>query len=551
MYRYDEFDHAFVHQRVAQFRDQVARRLTGELSEDDFKPLRLMNGLYLQLHAYMLRVAIPYGTLSSRQMRRLAYIARHYDKGFGHITTRQNIQYNWIQLTQAPDLLAELAEVEMHAIQTSGNCIRNVTADHFAGAAADEIEDPRVWCEIIRQWSTLHPEFSLLPRKFKIAVSGAATDRAALRVHDIGLQLCRNDGGEVGFEVMVGGGQGRTPMLAKTIREFLPKAELLSYLESILRVYNQLGRRDNIYKARVKILVHEIGTEKLAKMVEAEWRQVREGFTELPQDEVARIGRYFARPPFDPAAGSDTGLDAARHADSAFDRWLEQNVDAHKQSGYAIATISLKPEGGVPGDIDAEQMEAVADLAEHFSFDELRATHQQNLVLPHVRKRDLYAVWQGLKAHGLATANRGLIGDIIACPGMDYCSLATARSIPVAQAISTRFQDLARQKDIGNLRLNISGCINACGHHHVGHIGILGLEKKGVENYQITLGGRADGRAAIGAIVGPAFSADDIVAAVERVVDTYLDLRQTGEPFVDAYARLGREPFKERLYAAH
>jgi sulfite reductase (NADPH) hemoprotein beta-component len=551
MYRYDEFDHAFVHQRVAQFRDQVARRLTGELSEDEFKPLRLMNGLYLQLHAYMLRVAIPYGTLSSRQMRRLAHIARRYDKGFGHITTRQNIQYNWIQLTEVPDLLAELAEVEMHAIQTSGNCIRNVTADHFAGAAADEIEDPRVWCEIIRQWSTLHPEFSFLPRKFKIAVSGAVSDRAALRVHDIGLQLCHNDAGEIGFEVMVGGGQGRTPMLAKTIREFLPKAELLSYLESILRVYNQLGRRDNIYKARIKILVHEIGVETLAKMVEAEWHQVREGFTDLPQDEVARIERYFAPPPFDPAAGSDTGLDAARRGDSAFDRWLEQNVDAHKQPGYAIATISLKPEGGVPGDIDAEQMDAVADLAERFSFDELRATHQQNLVLPHVRKRDLYALWQGLKAHGLATANRGLIGDIIACPGMDYCSLATARSIPVAQAISTRFQDLARQKDIGDLRLNISGCINACGHHHVGHIGILGLEKKGVENYQITLGGRADGKAAIGAIIGPAFSADDIVGAVETVVDTYIDLRQTGEPFIDAYARLGREPFKERLYATH
>ena len=551
MYRYDEFDHAFVHQRVAQFRDQVARRLTGELSEDEFKPLRLMNGLYLQLHAYMLRVAIPYGTLSSRQMRRLAHIARRYDKGFGHITTRQNIQYNWIQLTEVPDLLAELAEVEMHAIQTSGNCIRNVTADHFAGAAADEIEDPRVWCEIIRQWSTLHPEFSFLPRKFKIAVSGAAADRAALRVHDIGLQLCHNDAGEIGFEVMVGGGQGRTPMLAKTIREFLPKAELLSYLESILRVYNQLGRRDNIYKARIKILVHEVGAEALAEMVEAEWRKVREGFTDLPQDEVARIERYFAPPPFDPAAGSDTGLDAARRADSAFDRWLEQNVDAHKQPGYAIATISLKPEGGVPGDIDAEQMEAVADLAERFSFDELRATHQQNLVLPHVRKRDLYALWQRLKEHSLATANRGLIGDIIACPGMDYCSLATARSIPVAQAISTRFKDLARQKDIGDLRLNISGCINACGHHHVGHIGILGLEKKGVENYQITLGGRADGKAAIGAIVGPAFSADDIVGAVETVVDTYLDLRQTGEPFIDAYVRLGREPFKERLYAAH
>lgn len=551
MYRYDEFDHAFVRQRVAQFRDQVARRLTGKLSEDEFKPLRLMNGLYLQLHAYMLRVAIPYGTLSSHQMRRLAYIARRYDKGFGHITTRQNIQFNWIQLTQVPDLLAELAEVEMHAIQTSGNCIRNVTADHFAGAAADEIEDPRVWCEIIRQWSTLHPEFSFLPRKFKIAVSGGANDRAALRVHDIGLQISRNDAGEIGFEVMVGGGQGRTPMLAKTIREFLPKAELLPYLESILRVYNQLGRRDNIYKARIKILVHEIGTEKLAELVEAEWCQVREGFIGLPQDEVARIGRYFAQPPFDPVATSDSDLDKTRHADSAFDHWLEQNVDAHKQPGYAIATISLKPKGGVPGDIDAEQMEAVADLAERFSCDELRATHQQNLVLPHVRKCDLYTLWQGLKAQGLATANRGLIGDIIACPGMDYCSLATARSIPVAQAISTRFQDLARQKDIGDLRLNISGCINACGHHHVGHIGILGLEKKGVENYQITLGGRADGKAAIGAIIGPAFSADDIVGAVERVVDTYLDLRQNDELFVDAYARLGCEPFKERLYAAH
>ena len=551
MYRYDEFDHAFMHQRVAQFRDQVARRLSGELSEDEFKPLRLMNGLYLQLHAYMLRVAIPYGTLSSRQMRRLADIARRYDKGYGHITTRQNIQYNWIKLTDVPDLLAELAEVEMHAIQTSGNCIRNVTADHFAGAAADEIEDPRVWCEIIRQWSTLHPEFSFLPRKFKIAVSGAAKDRAALRVHDIGVQLCQNGAGEVGFEIMVGGGQGRTPMIAKTIRKFLPKAELLSYLESILRVYNRLGRRDNMYKARIKILVHEIGAETLAELAEAEWRQVREGFTDLPQAEVARIERYFAAPTFDPTAGSDSGLDTARRVDGEFDRWLEQNVDAHKQPGYAIATVSLKPTGGVPGDIDAEQMEALANFAERFSFDELRATHQQNLVLPHVRKGDLYALWQGLKAHGLATPNRGLIGDIIACPGMDYCSLATARSIPVAQALRQRFQDLRRQKDIGELRLNISGCINACGHHHVGHIGILGLEKKGVENYQITLGGRSDGEAAIGGIVGPAFSADDIVGAVETVVDTYLDLRETGEQFIDAYARLGREPFKERLYATH
>ena len=551
MYRYDEFDHAFVHQRVAQFRDQVARRLSGELSEDEFKPLRLMNGLYLQLHAYMLRVAIPYGTLSSRQLRRLAHIARRYDKGYGHITTRQNIQYNWSKLSEVPDLLAELAEVEMHAIQTSGNCIRNVTADHFAGAAVDEIEDPRIWSEIIRQWSTLHPEFSFLPRKFKIAVSGAAKDRAALRVHDIGIQLRLNDAGEVGFEVMVGGGQGRTPMIAKTIREFLPKAELLSYLESILRVYNQFGRRDNIHKARIKILVHEIGAGTLAEMVEAEWRQVRAGFVDLPEAEVARIERYFAPPAFETSAASDQGLDAARRRDANFDRWLEQNVDAHKQPGYAIVTISLKPKGGVPGDIDDKQMEAVADLAERFSFDELRATHQQNLVLPHVQKRDLFEVWKILEAHDLATANRGLISDIIACPGMDYCSLATARSIPVAQALSRRFADLARQKDIGDLRLNISGCINACGHHHVGHIGILGLEKKGAENYQITLGGRADGKAAIGEIVGPAFSAEDIVGAVETVVDTYLDLRRTGEAFIDAYARLGRGPFKERLYAAH
>ncbi|MBT5780336.1 MAG: nitrite/sulfite reductase [Rhodospirillaceae bacterium] len=550
MYRYDEFDHAFVQQRVAQFRDQVARRLDGELSEDEFKPLRLMNGLYLQLHAYMLRVAIPYGVLASRQLRRLADISRRYDKGYGHITTRQNIQYNWTKLDEVPDILAELAEVEMHAIQTSGNCIRNTTADHFAGAAADEIEDPRLWCEIIRQWSTLHPEFTYLPRKFKIAVSGAENDRAALRVHDIGLQLRHGEAGEIGFEVMVGGGQGRTPMIAKTIREFLPKEYLLSYLESILRVYNQLGRRDNMYKARIKILVHEMGADALAERVEAEWRQVRRGFVDLPAAEVARIERYFTAPPFEPSAGSDEGLDAARRANSAFDNWLEHNVDAHKQPGYAIVTVSLKSIGQVPGDIDADQMEAVADLAAQFSFDELRATHQQNLVLPHVRKRDLFEVWQTLKANRLATANRGLISDIIACPGMDYCSLATARSIPVAQAISERFRDLARQQDIGDLRLNISGCINACGHHHVGHIGILGLDRNGAENYQITLGGRADGNAAIGEVIGPAFSAGDITDAVETVVNTYLDLRQTGEPFVDAYARLGREPFKERLYAS-
>lgn len=551
MYRYDEFDHAFVQQRVAQFRGQVARRLAGELSEDEFKPLRLMNGLYLQLHAYMLRVAIPYGVLSGRQLRCLADISRRYDKGYGHITTRQNIQFNWIKLNEVPDLLAALAEVEMHAIQTSGNCIRNITADPFAGAAADEIEDPRIWCEIIRQWSSLHPEFSFLPRKFKIAVNGALEDRAALRVHDIGLQLRRGDAGEIGFEVMLGGGQGRTPMLAKTIREFLPKAELLSYLEAILRTYNQLGRRDNMYKARIKILVHEIGAETLAKTIDAEWRKLRHGSVDLPATEVSRIAGCFAPPPFESSAGSDTGLDTARREDGAFDTWLNHNVDVHKQPGYAIVTIFLKPVGGVPGDIDAGQMEAVADLAERFSFDELRASYQQNLILPHVRKSHLPAVWQALKEHGLASPNRGLVGDIIACPGMDYCSLATARSIPVARAISERFADVRRQQDIGDLRLNISGCINACGHHHVGHIGILGLEKKGAENYQITLGGRADSKAAIGEIVGPAFSADEITDAVETVLNTYLDLRQTGESFVDAYGRVGREPFKERLYATH
>jgi len=551
MYRYDEFDQAFVRQRVAQFRDQVARRLSGELSEDQFKPLRLMNGLYLQLHAYMLRVAIPYGTFSSRQMRRLADISRDYDRGYGHFTTRQNIQFNWSKLEDVPNILAALAEVEMHAIQTSGNCIRNVTADPFSGAAADEIEDARIWCEIIRQWSTLHPEFSFLPRKFKIAVNGAAEDRAALRVHDIGLQVKQNDAGEIGFEVMVGGGQGRTPMIAKTIRSFLPKEELLSYLESILRVYNLLGRRDNKYKARIKILVHELGAEALTALVEHEWQQLREGYVNLPDAELSRIACYFAPPDFEETAGTDSGLDKARRANSGFERWLERNVNVHKQPGYAIVTISLKPEGGVPGDIDARQMETVADLAQRFSHDELRATYQQNLLLPHVRKRDLYDVWSLLAAHRLAEPNNGLIGDIIACPGMDYCSLATARSIPVARSISRRFDNLARQKDIGDLRLNISGCINACGHHHVGNIGILGLEKKGAENYQITLGGRSDKDAAIGEIIGPAFSAEEIADAVETVIDTYLDLRRPGERFVDAYARLGRDPFKERLYATH
>jgi sulfite reductase (NADPH) hemoprotein beta-component len=551
MYRYDEFDRTLVDERVAQFREQVARRHTGELSEDEFRPLRLMNGLYLQLHAYMLRVAVPYGTLSSRQMRQLAHIARRYDKGYGHFTTRQNIQYNWIKLEEAPDILADLAAVEMHAIQTSGNCIRNVTADHFAGAAADEIEDPRVTAEVIRQWSTLHPEFSFLPRKFKVAVTGATEDRAAIKVHDIGLQMCRDGRGRVGFKVVVGGGLGRTPIIGKTIREFLPKRHLLSYLEAILRVYNEEGRRDNIYKARIKILVNDLGAEKFAEKVEAEWRELKDLEVDLPVGEFRRIETYFAPPAFETLPDTDRGFEARRFEDRNFARWVANNVAAHKVPGYAIVTISLKPEGGVPGDASAAQMETVADLAERYSFDEVRVSHEQNLVLAHVRKADLYAVWQGLVGADLASANAGLVSDIIACPGLDYCNLANARSIPVAQRISNRFADIQRQQSIGGLKIKISGCINACGHHHVGHIGILGVDKKGEEFYQITLGGSADENAALGRIVGPAFSGDTVIDAVETIVDTYVGLRQDSEAFNDTLARVGFEPFKEKLYAAH
>jgi sulfite reductase (NADPH) hemoprotein beta-component len=556
MYRYDEFDRTLVLERVAQFREQTARRLAGTLSEEEFRPLRLMNGLYLQLHAYMLRVAVPYGTLSSVQMRKLADIARRYDKGYGHFTTRQNIQYNWPKLEEVPDLLADLAEVEMHAIQTSGNCIRNVTADQYAGVAADEIEDPRIYAEIVRQWSTLHPEFSFLPRKFKIALTGASHDRAAVRVHDIGLQIRRNDDGEVGFAVIVGGGLGRTPIVGKTIRAFLPKGDLLSYLEAIMRVYNQLGRRDNMYKARVKILVHEVGAEKFAAMVEEEWQHLKDTELALPAEEVARIEAYFAPPPYKvlsrPEAEREAGAFAIHRLDDpAFATWVRTNVVPHKVRGYVIANISLKPEGGVPGDATAEQMEAVADLAEQYSFSEIRVTHEQNLVLPHVRRRDLYDLWRGLVAHDLATANLGLISDIIACPGLDYCSLANARSIPVAQQISRRFADLKRQLDVGELKLKISGCINACGHHHVGHIGILGVDKKGEEFYQVTLGGSADENAALGKLVGPAFSSEKIVDAVETIVETYLEIRHDGEAFSRTYARVGIEPFKEKLYATH
>ncbi|MBB5752342.1 nitrite/sulfite reductase [Prosthecomicrobium pneumaticum] len=552
MYRYDEFDQDFVAARVAQFRDQVERRVSGALTEDQFKPLRLMNGVYLQLHAYMLRIAIPYGTLDARQMRMLAHIARTYDRGYGHFTTRQNIQFNWPALSQIPDILAELASVEMHAIQTSGNCIRNVTADHFAGVAADEVADPRPYAEILRQWSSLHPEFVFLPRKFKVAVTGAERDRAAIQVHDIGLHLKKDENGRPGFAVYVGGGQGRTPMIAKKIRDFLPEEDLLSYCEAVLRVYNLSGRRDNKYKARIKILVHETGEEEIRRQVEEEWERIRRGALKLPQGEVERIRAYFDLPPsVRPREDGAAALAAARAADPEFDAWVRQNTVPHRVAGHVAATVSLKPIGGTPGDATAAQMDAVADLAERYGHDELRVSHEQNLVLPHVAEADLKAVYDELVSAGLATANAGLITDIIACPGLDYCALANARSIPIAQRLSDRFGDAARQREIGELKIKISGCINACGHHHVGHIGILGVEKKGEEFYQITLGGSGAEDASIGEIVGRGFSTEEIVDAVETVVDTYLAQR-TGpdESFLAAYRRLGQAPFKEALYGA-
>ncbi len=548
MYRYDEFDHTIVQERVDQFRDQVSRRVSGELTEEEFRPLRLMNGLYLQLHAYMLRVAIPYGTLSSKQIRMLAHIARRYDRGYGHFTTRQNIQYNWPKLEDVPDLLADLASVEMHAIQTSGNCIRNVTADAYAGVADDELEDSRIYAEIIRQWSTLHPEFSFLPRKFKIAVSGAPTDRAAVRFHDIGLQMRQNIRGEVGFEVLVGGGQGRTPIIAETIRDFLPKQDLLSYLEAILRVYNMLGRRDNIYKARIKILVKETGRDKFAALVEEEWNRIRGGALDLHKDEINRIRSYFAPPLYELTPEPDTDYQIARRADRDFDRWCASNVVSNKQPGYGIVNISLKPAGMAPGDATADQMDVLADLAETYSFDELRVTHKQNIVLGHVRLVGLHALWQQLDAAGLATANIGLASDIIACPGLDYCNLANARSIPVAQRISERFANPDQLARIGALRINISGCINACGHHHVGDIGILGVDRRGEEFYQITLGGDPTENVAIGEVIGPAFSYDDVVDAVETIIATYETIRTIDETFAQTWRRVGVTPFKEKLY---
>ncbi|WP_186421169.1 nitrite/sulfite reductase [Bosea sp. CS1GBMeth4] len=551
MYRYDEFDERFVRERVAQFRDQVGRRLSGALTEDEFKPLRLKNGVYLQLHAYMLRIAVPYGTLSARQMRQLALIGERYDRGYGHFTTRTNLQFNWPKLRDIPDILDLLADVEMHAIQTSGNCIRNVTADHFAGVAPDEIEDPRPTAELIRQWSSLHPEFDYLPRKFKIAVTGAAHDRAVIKAHDIGLRILRHpDTNEIGYEVVVGGGLGRTPMIGKTVREFLPKADLLAYLEAIMRVYNLEGRRDNKYKARVKILVHEIGTAEFSRRVEEEFARLDGPSVNADPAEVARIAAYFAPPAYEALPATSGAFETAKAGNPDFARWVETNVTPHRQQGYAAATISLKPIGAPPGDASSAQMRLVADLAEAFSLSEIRVTHAQNLVLPHVKLSDLFALWQRLGEAGLATANAGLITDIIACPGLDYCALATARSIPIAQAVAKRFADPARQKEIGVLNVKISGCINACGHHHVGHIGILGLEKRGIESYQITLGGDATETAAIGEILGPGLAAEDVPDAIERIVSVYLAQRRAGESFIDNVRRIGLAPFKAAFQEA-
>ena len=546
MYKYNNFDSAFIAERNAQFRAQVTRRINGNLTEDEFKPLRLMNGVYLQLHAYMLRVAIPYGTLNSRQMDQLAMIAERWDKGYGHFTTRQNIQFNWPRLTDIPDILDALAEVEMHAIQTSGNTIRNVTADHFAGAAADEIDDPRPYAELIRQWSTDHPEFQFLPRKFKIAVTGSEHDRTVTRAHDIGLRMVRR-GDQIGFEVIVGGGLGRTPMIGKVLRDFLPIADLLPYLEAVVSVWNIIGRRDNKYKARIKITVHENGIDAIRDQVETRFIELRPSYDGADQGLLEQIKSAFAKPAFKSA--SLDGFDVAYQNDPIFRSWVDTNIAAHATQGYAIASISIKAHGQTPGDATAEQMRVIASLARRFGHDEIRISHEQNVILPHVHKSDLPQVHAELKAAGLATANIGLISDIIACPGMDYCALATARSIPIAQQIATRFDDLKLEHDIGHLQIKISGCINACGHHHVGHIGVLGLDRAGVENYQITLGGDATETAALGTRVGPGFSADDILPAIERLIFAYLAIRQDAEEtFLQTYRRVGIEPFQSALY---
>ncbi|WP_281299879.1 MULTISPECIES: nitrite/sulfite reductase [unclassified Iodidimonas] len=548
MYRYDDYDQTLVNQRIADFRDAVERRLSGHLSEEEFKLVRQMNGVYLQLHAYMLRVAIPYGSLDSRQMHKLAHIARTYDKGYGHFTTRQNIQYNWPSLREMPDLLQELAAVQMHAIQTSGNLIRNVTADQYAGATAEEVDDPRPYAELIRQWSTLHPEFSFLPRKFKIAVTASATDRTAVKFHDIGMILHEDPERGRGFEVIVGGGMGRTPFVGPSLRDHLPEAQILTYLEAVLRTYNELGRRDNAYKARIKILVHELGADTFRTLVEEEFAKLLPQADDLPQAELLRIRERFIVPELDALPARDPGFDTAYEKDPDFRQWVKVNSAPHKVPGYIIANISLKPYGGIPGDISADQMDLVADLAERYGHDEIRATHAQNLVLPHVKLRDLYDIWQALSVAGLGTANLDRASDIIACPGLDYCVLANARSIPIAQEISKRFAAKGREDLVGELKIKISGCINACGHHHAGHIGILGVDRKGEEMYQLTLGGSGDEQASIGQITGRGFDEAGIVDAVDTVVETYLGHRADHETFLETYRRLGPAPFKEALY---
>ena len=551
MYKYDNYDQTIVNERVAQFRDQTARFLAGELSEEEFRPLRLMNGLYLQRYAPMLRVAIPYGLLSAGQLRMLAHIARKYDKGYGHFSTRQNIQYNWPALETVPDILADLASVQMHAIQTSGNCIRNVTSDQFAGIAADELEDPRPYCEIIRQWSTFHPEFSFLPRKFKIAASGASRDRAAVQVHDIGLYLVKNARGEIGFNVMVGGGLGRTPYIGASIRPFLEKRYLLSYLEAILRVYNRHGRRDNLYKARIKILVNALGQEEFTHQVEAEWSHIKDSVLQLDQKEIDRVRACFTAPAYDTGAAADQSFAAALARDRRFAGWAERNLFPHKIAGYRAVVISLKAPGAAPGDATAEQMAHIAALADSMSHGEIVVTHDQNLVLPHVRQADLHALWQQLKAHELATPNIGLLTDMICCPGLDFCSLANAGSIPIAKQINKKFADMDYLHDIGELKIKMSGCMNACGHHHVGHIGILGVDKKGEEYYQLTLGGSAEKDAALGDRLGPAIMKEDVANVIGRLLEVYLERREDQERFLDTYRRIGIKPFKERAYASH
>jgi len=549
MYRYDTYDHQIVQERVAQFRDQVRRRLSDELTEDEFRPLRLQNGLYMQRHAYMLRVAIPYGLLSSKQLRMLAHIARKYDRDYGHFTTRQNIQYNWITLEQTPDILADLASVEMHAIQTSGNCIRNITSDQFAGVAADELLDPRPFAEILRQWSTFHPEFAYLPRKFKIAINAAAEDRAVVKAHDIGLNLVQNENGETGFQVLVGGGLGRTPIIGSVIREFLPWQHLLSYIEAIMRVYNEYGRRDNKYKARIKILVKALGVEEFTRQVEQEWRDLQDSPSTITVDELNRVASYFEPPVYEHLPDADLLLAEQRHDNKGFSSWMNRNVRPHKKQGYAIVTLSLKKTGVPPGDATSAQMDVVADMADRYSFGELRVTHEQNLVLADVKQTDLYAVYTEAKAHGLATPNIGLLTDMICCPGGDFCSLANAKSIPIAGAIAERFDNLDFQHDIGEIELNISGCINACGHHHVGNIGILGVDKDGSEWYQVSIGGRQGNESAIGKIIGPSFAADQMPEVIARLLDVYVSERHEDERFIDTVDRLGIEPFKARVYA--